>query len=52
MDDIDLNDLEWLYSYYLDKKSKRIISARPLKDNEIPEDVKEHFRKLGYMEGE
>jgi len=47
--DFNFNDLEWIVSYYIDKKNNNIITVKRLKDDEVPEEVKEHFRKLGYM---
>jgi len=49
IEDVDFNNLELVVSYYFDKKSQSIVSVRPLKDDEVPDEVKEHFRKLGYI---
>ena len=47
--DINFSDLELVVAYYLDKKSQSIVSLRYVKEDEVPEEVKEHFKKLGYI---
>ena len=47
--DIDFNNLELVVSYYLEKTTNSIVSMRYIKNEEVPEEVLEHFKKLGYI---
>ena len=45
MEEINFNDFKWIASYYWNRKDKKVYIVSLVQDKDIPEEVKEYFKK-------